>query len=285
MSTAVLTLLVVTAFAAAVVGRLRSLPLTYLGALILALSTQWMGSFLKFSDRWTNVPDACPTIMLFIVLLLLPRAEIQFARINAIRRVERVSSVRDTAIGMAALIVFIGVVAAFLSSTDPTNVNRIRLGMCTALVVLSLVPLTGWAGQVSLAPLAFAGIGAVAYARLGGADGQHLGGVAGRARDRSGRRAARVPGHAPAGSLPRAGDPRVRGDGRRGLLRPAVRGRRRYACPSPRCTSSESTSRRPSRSCCWSRSCSGLCGIGVVALRPARSGDDSSRSATAKPRR
>jgi branched-chain amino acid transport system permease protein len=171
MSTTTLTLLVITAFSAAVVGRLRSLPLTYLGALILALSTQWAGSFLKFSDRWTNVPDALPTIMLFIVLLLLPRAELQFARINSIRRVEHVSSVRDTAIGMAALVVFIGVVASFLSSTDPTNVNRIALGMCTALVALSLVPLTGWAGQVSLAPLAFAGIGAVAYARLGGAHG------------------------------------------------------------------------------------------------------------------
>jgi branched-chain amino acid transport system permease protein len=59
----------------------------------------------------------------------------------------------------------------FLSSSDPTNVNRICLGLCTALVALSLVPLTGWAGQVSLAPLAFAGIGAVAYARLGGAHG------------------------------------------------------------------------------------------------------------------
>lgn len=171
MSPTVLTLLVITAFAAAVVGRLRSLPLTYLGALILALSTQWMGSFLKFSDRWTNVPEALPTIMLFIVLLLLPRGEIQFARINSVRRVERVSSVRDTTIGMAALVAFMVILTTFLSSTDPTNVNRITLGMCTALVALSLVPLTGWAGQVSLAPLAFAGIGAVAYTRLGGAHG------------------------------------------------------------------------------------------------------------------
>ena len=32
-----------------------------------------------------------------------------------------------------------------------------RSAMCTALVALSLVPLIGWAGQVSLAPLAFAG--------------------------------------------------------------------------------------------------------------------------------
>src|SRR4029077_929695 len=172
MSTSVLTLLIITAFSAAVVGRLRSLPLTYLGALILALATQWVGSFLKFSDRWTNVPDALPTIMLFIVLLLLPRAEIQFARINVVRRLERVSTVRDAAIGMTVFLLFMIVMAAFvLSSTDPTNTNRLALGMCTALLALSLVPLTGWAGQVSLAPLAFAGIGAVAYARLGGAHG------------------------------------------------------------------------------------------------------------------
>jgi branched-chain amino acid transport system permease protein len=172
MSTSTLTFLIITAFAAAVVGRLRSLPLTYLGALILALATQWMGSFLKFSDRWTNVPDALPTIMLFIVLLLLPRAEIQFARIGQIRRVERVSTVRDTVIGMGALVVVVVLLSQFLlSSSDPTNVSRITVGMCTALVALSLVPLTGWAGQVSLAPLAFAGIGAVAYTRLGGAHG------------------------------------------------------------------------------------------------------------------
>ncbi|HEY5170092.1 MAG TPA: hypothetical protein VIK54_00025, partial [Acidimicrobiia bacterium] len=171
MSTTTLTFLIITAFAAAVVGRLRHLPLTYLGALILALATQWTGSFLKFSDRWTNVPAALPTIMLFIVLLLLPRAEIQFARIGHVRRVERVSSVRDTAIGMLGLVVFIAVLSRFLSTTDTTNLSRFTIGMCTALLALSLVPLTGWAGQVSLAPLAFAGIGAVAYARLGGAHG------------------------------------------------------------------------------------------------------------------
>jgi branched-chain amino acid transport system permease protein len=171
MSTTTLTLLIITAFAAAVVGRLRSLPLTYLGALILALASQYMGGFLKFSARWTNVSDALPTIMLFIVLLLLPRAEVQFARIGQIRRIERVSSVRDTAIGMAALVVVVALVTLLLSSSDPTLANQTILGMCTALVALSLVPLTGWAGQVSLAPLAFAGIGAVAYTRLGGAHG------------------------------------------------------------------------------------------------------------------
>jgi branched-chain amino acid transport system permease protein len=168
MSTSTLAFLVISAFSAAVVGRLRSLPFTYLGAVILAVANQYVQSFLQFSGRWSNVTAAVPTIMLFIVLLLLPRAPLRFARIGAIRRIERVSSVRDTAIGMAVLLAFIVVVSYFLSVT---NLNRFALGMCTALVALSLVPLTGWAGQVSLAPLAFAGIGAAVYTRL--PDGHH----------------------------------------------------------------------------------------------------------------
>jgi branched-chain amino acid transport system permease protein len=163
-----LTLLIITAFAAAVVGRLRSLPMTYLGALILALAVVYSQTFLQFGGRWGQLPLALPTVMLFIVLLLLPSAQLQFARINVARHSARVSTVRDTVIGMSVLFAAMVLVSAILS---PVNMNRFALGMCTALVALSLVPLIGWAGQVSLAPLAFAGMGAVAYTRLGGADG------------------------------------------------------------------------------------------------------------------
>jgi branched-chain amino acid transport system permease protein len=166
-----LTLLIISAFAAAVVGRLRSLPLTYLGAIILALAVSYTNNFLSFSDRWTNVSSAIPTIMLFIVLLLLPRASLQFSRINVVKRIERVSTVRDTIIGMSALVVAMIIISTFLSQT---NLNQFALGMCTALVALALVPLIGWAGQVSLAPLAFAGIGATVYARMGGAHGSWI---------------------------------------------------------------------------------------------------------------
>jgi branched-chain amino acid transport system permease protein len=163
-----LTLLIITAFAAAVVGRLRSLPMTYLGALILAIALSWSQNFLSFSGKWTLVPKALPTIMLFIVLLLLPRAQLQFARTSVDKRPERVSTVRDSALGMLLLFVAMFIVSGFLSGT---NLSRFAIGMCTALVALSLVPLTGWAGQVSLAPLAFAGIGATIYARHGGVHG------------------------------------------------------------------------------------------------------------------
>jgi len=163
-----LSLIVINAFVAAIVGRLRSLPLTYIGALLLALAIQFSQQFLSLGQRWAQAPLALPTIMLFIVLLLLPQAKLQYRKVGGARRIERVSSVRDTAIGMAVLVVAMAIVSQLLSQT---NVNRLTAGMATALIALSLVPLTGWAGQVSLAPLAFAGFGAVAYAKWGGAHG------------------------------------------------------------------------------------------------------------------
>jgi branched-chain amino acid transport system permease protein len=168
-----LSLIVINAFVAAIVGRLRSLPWTYVGALLLALSIQFSQQFLALGQRWAQAPLAFPTVLLFIVLLLLPQARLQFGRVGGIRRIERVSSVRDTAIGMSVLVVVMAIVARAMSS-DNANINRLTVGVATALIVLSLVPLTGWAGQVSLAPLAFAGFGAVAYSRWGGDHGSLL---------------------------------------------------------------------------------------------------------------
>ncbi len=46
--------------------------------------------------------------------------------------------------------------------------------MATGIIMLSLVPLIGWGGQINLAPLTFAGIGAVVMGHYGG-DGSILG--------------------------------------------------------------------------------------------------------------
>jgi branched-chain amino acid transport system permease protein len=62
---------------------------------------------------------------------------------------------------------------------DPGALNAIGLNnaiaaMALALIALSLVPLTGWAGQVNFAPLAFAGFGAWVYLEFSGGDGNLL---------------------------------------------------------------------------------------------------------------
>jgi branched-chain amino acid transport system permease protein len=73
------------------------------------------------------------------------------------------------------LVAVMAVVGWLLTLGGPNpNINRLAAAMATSLIVLSLVPLTGWAGQVSLAPLAFAGFGAVAYSKWGGAHGSLL---------------------------------------------------------------------------------------------------------------
>ena len=72
-----LTLLVISAYAVAIVGRLRSLPLTALGAVILGLALSyfdWGLSKMQHVPVWVqSVHDSLPIIMLFVVLLVLPQ--------------------------------------------------------------------------------------------------------------------------------------------------------------------------------------------------------------------
>lgn len=158
----------VPAFAAAAVGRMRSLPLTYLGAVILGVMIQFSSQFLSWGGRWAQVPNRIPEIMLFVVLLMLPAANVRFARISGVRHRARVAQPRRALISLAALIVVVPFIGELF---DATNRSRLTAAMALALIALSLVPLTGWAGQVSFAPLAFAGVGAAAFSHWGGQHG------------------------------------------------------------------------------------------------------------------
>ncbi len=165
-----LTLLVVDAYAAAVVGRLRSLPLTFLGAMILGLLINYTIGYLPraFADNTLpnylgQLPQAIPAIMLFVVLLLLPQARLRGARRTVAAKV-KVASGRSSLVGFGVLVLAALLAVALLSDR---NIVRVGNGVGLALVVLSLVPLTGYAGQVSLGQLAFAGIGAWAMVEFG----------------------------------------------------------------------------------------------------------------------
>ena len=72
-----LTLLIVDAFAAAIIGRLRSLPMTYLGGILIGLALSFQQNFLTWSGRWTQATTAIPIIILFLALLFLPQARIE----------------------------------------------------------------------------------------------------------------------------------------------------------------------------------------------------------------
>lgn len=85
-----LTLLVVDAYAAAMVGRLRSLPLTFAGALGIGLLQSYAVGYMPQGGFWDSVPMqglrlSIPAVLLFAVLLALPQDKIRGA-VGQVRR-------------------------------------------------------------------------------------------------------------------------------------------------------------------------------------------------------
>ncbi|MEZ5182100.1 MAG: ABC transporter permease [Acidimicrobiales bacterium] len=158
-----LTLLVINAYAAAMVGRLRSLPLTAVGALILGISREAVSYYQEDLPSWISV-DTVPALMLFAVLIVVPQDKASvFGEPKDPARVPD-PSWRTVLLSSAALVAAAAVLPELVSAKALTSVGY---GLALGIVALSLIPLTGYAGQISLAPLAFAGIGAGVMATWG----------------------------------------------------------------------------------------------------------------------
>ena len=154
-----LTLLIIEAFAAAIIGRLKNLPMTFVGAMIIGLAVAFQQNFLTWSGRWTVAQQSIPMVILFLALLFLPQARIEGKKL--VRSVTiRIPKIRVAALGMLGLFLVVFLVQFTL---DRPDVRRLALAMVTALIMLSLVPLTGWSKQISLAQITFAGAGAFAF--------------------------------------------------------------------------------------------------------------------------
>ncbi len=162
-----LTLFIVDAFAAAIIGRLRSLPWTFAGGLVIGVAQSFALNFLQWGGRWSTAAIAIPAVILFLALLALPEARIEAGRSIPEHRVARVPDLRRSLGGMAALVTVVVLVAEF-GGLDTTNLRRLTLAFITAVIMLSLVPLTGWAGQISLAQITFVGVGAFTMAEVAG---------------------------------------------------------------------------------------------------------------------
>lgn len=153
-----LTLLVINGYAAAMVGRLRSLPLTFAGGLALGLAEAYVVGEMP-SDLVGRIKPALPIIFLYVVLLVRPQTRLRAGRAAQARRPPRVPTLPRTGLGMAAFLVAAVVAARLLSPSDLTLAGQ---GVVYALIMLSLVLLVGYAGQVSLAQMTFVGLGAYA---------------------------------------------------------------------------------------------------------------------------
>ena len=165
----ILTLLVIDAYAAAMIGRLRSLPMTFLGALIVGLATSYALGYIPSTGIWASTPLqglltlSVPSVILFIVLLALPMHRIRSGapqRHTPLAPAGFVRSLQGGALLVAAVVVAV-------SFMGPGNIVKLGIGLAFALVCLSLVPLTGYGGFVSICQLTFAGLGAFAMYKFG----------------------------------------------------------------------------------------------------------------------
>jgi branched-chain amino acid transport system permease protein len=157
-----LTLLVITAYAAAILGKLENLPLTFLGSLILGLANSYAVGYLPQSTVYNGLRIGLPAIFLFLVLIVLPRAPLRVGQVRGIRSV-RIPSPTRTAVWGAGLIIGAWLLTFKLTDSQST---KLSLALVYGSIMLSIVLLTGYGGYLNLAPLTFAGIGALTMVKL-----------------------------------------------------------------------------------------------------------------------
>jgi branched-subunit amino acid ABC-type transport system permease component len=159
-----LTLLVIDAFAAAMFGRLRSIPRTFAGAMVLGLAATYVLAYVPSAGTLTgNLRVSLPMIILFVVLVVLPQDRLRGAAIRTRERY-RAPTVRAAATWG---LVLVGVVFLYSLLLEDSGVTTFALGMTFAIVALSLTVLTGYAGELNLAPLSFGAVATIVAFHFG----------------------------------------------------------------------------------------------------------------------
>jgi ABC-type branched-subunit amino acid transport system ATPase component/ABC-type branched-subunit amino acid transport system permease subunit len=158
--------LIVPAFGAAAIGMFVSLPLAYVGGLVVGIAYSLLTGYVNSSwPAWLiGLPSATPYLVLLVVLLVIPRRRLEpTAPVTPQRasRDPRFPLPVNVVLGIAlvALVVLIPGWAGFGVTSYTTTLIYVVL-------FLSLGLLLKTAGLVSLCQIGFAAIGATAFAEL-----------------------------------------------------------------------------------------------------------------------
>jgi branched-chain amino acid transport system permease protein len=157
-----LSLLVVSAYGAAIVGGLTSLPWTFAGAMILGIGSSFLVGYLPPTNLIQNITDAAPFILLFVVLSLRRQRYGEQERIQSFR--EPPAPKLRTMLGMMV----VGLALVILITPHLPTVYQLVVGngIIYCGILLSLILVTGMAGQISLAQFSFLGFGDVLLSHL-----------------------------------------------------------------------------------------------------------------------
>jgi branched-chain amino acid transport system permease protein len=157
-----LTLLVVDGYAAAIIGRLRSLPMAIAGAIGIAVGQSVLFGYLPESGFTSRIQDIIPIVVLFVILIVLPQDRLRTASFTGVIP-PRVAGLKSS-LGVGAAVIAIAAVASTVLSGNNLRIGA--QGFALAIVLLSIVLLTGYGGMASLCQMTFVGLGAYAMGNI-----------------------------------------------------------------------------------------------------------------------
>lgn len=173
LSGAVLAAVILPALASALVGRFTSFGKTVVAALVIGVGESEISYYLNDIAKSVHVsalslsglPDAVPLALIVILITARGRARPQRGETQAL--LPRAGNGR---VSMVPLAIGVAGTLALLFGA-PTWSDSIIATVATGLIVLSVVVVSGYAGQLSLCQFALAGFGGWAAARLASASG------------------------------------------------------------------------------------------------------------------
>ena len=169
-----LTLLVVSGYAAAIIGRLKNIPVAFSAAIGIGLAENYITNYVEphlSQALATDVYAAVPMVFLFAALVTLPSVRLRAVGRLTSLRAPRVAGGRESLVAGGVFLVVAVVAALVFSSSSWKGISFLDLGsevMAFGIIGLSLVLLTGYSGQVSLCQFSFMGIGAFAMGKVAG---------------------------------------------------------------------------------------------------------------------
>jgi len=156
-------LVVTAAFAPAVFGKLVSLPLAFLGAMVLGVAQSVLA---KYGSAGTvaDLETALPSIVLFMLLVIYGNRlkEVRSSIKTVTTAVPAAGRAKVTGLGAALLAAGIFLPLVFHGSV----LRDASAGLVFAAISVTLVVLNGWAGQPSLCQFTFVGVGALTVGHL-----------------------------------------------------------------------------------------------------------------------
>ena len=166
----VITMLVVQAFGAAAIGYFSSLPLTFVGGLVIGILGSLATKYAVSISWLSGLPAGLPFIILFVVLVVTPRARLAERRVVLSLPVRKswYAPTRVRLVAFAAVLV----VAGFMPQLAGNDLSIWSNALIDIILFLSLGLLVRTSGQISLCHLAFAAVGAAAFGHF--ADSYHI---------------------------------------------------------------------------------------------------------------